>query len=406
MRLFRVLAFDVFTGSKAVNYLKLRLGYSTSAHFPEPYNTRSSLNITTNAFVDYAGNVINVGSIPNRLPNPNLKPELLREVEGGIEGKFFDSRVSLDFTAYFRTSQDQILDRQLDPSTGSTVTQINAGSVDNKGIEVSLGLTPVRTKDWNWDLNGIFTLNRSKVHDLPTDTKQIQIGGYSNLGTFAIEGEPLGVIQGNYVQKDTKTGMDVVDDNGYYLGSADIGIIANPTPDFKLTGVSTLSYKNFSFRMQWDYTQGGQMWSNTVRTMLARGLTKDTDFDRLLPLILPNSVKQDGSVNDYQQSATNMFFNNYGFGPSSTAIWDATVVRLREVSFTYSLPASLLTKTPFGSVSFVASGTNLFYYAPNFPKYTRFDPESNSLGVSNAKGLDFFAGPSSRRVGGSIRITF
>ncbi len=282
-------AFNGLKASKTINYLKLRLGYSTSAHFPDPFNTRSSLNITTNAFVDYAGNIINVGSIPNRLPNPNLKPELLQEVEGGVEGKFLDNRISLDFTAYFRTSKDQILDRQLDPSTGSTVTQINAGSVDNKGIEVNLGITPVRSKDWTWDLNGIFTLNRSKVHDLPSDTKQIQIGGYSNLGTFAIEGEPLGVIQGNYVQTDSKSGKFIVDDNGYYLGSSDIGIIANPTPDFKLTGVSTLSYKNFSFRMQWDYTQGGKMWSNTVRTMLARGVTKDTDFDRLLPYILPNS---------------------------------------------------------------------------------------------------------------------
>ena len=399
-------AIESLKGSKAINYLKLRVGFSTSAHFPDPYNTRPSLAIATNAFVDLNGNVVNVGAIPNRLPNPNLKPELLKETEAGIEGKFWDNRISLDLTAYYRTSTDQILDRQLDPSTGSTVTQVNAGSVDNKGIEAGLGVTVFRNKDWTWDLNGVFTLNRSKVHDMPDDIKQIVTAGFTNLGTFAINGQPLGVLQGNYRQVDAKTGKYIVDDNGYYLGSSDIGIIGDPNPKYKLTGISTLTYKNISFRMQWDYTHGGVIWSNTVRTMLSRGLTKDTDFDRKLPYILPNTVKSDGSPNDYQQSVDNIYFNAIGFGPSDVTTWDATLIRLRELSVSFSLPARLLDKTPFGSISLVLTGNNLWYLAPNFPKYTRFDPESNSLGVTNYKGLDLFAGPSARRYGGSIRVTF
>lgn len=399
-------AIESLKGSKAINYLKLRIGYSTSAHFPEPYNTRPSLTISTNAFVDAGGNVYNIGAIPNRLPNPNLKPELLRETEAGIEGKFWDNRISLDLTAYFRTSTDQILDRQLDPSTGSTVTQVNAGSVDNKGIEAALGLTVVRNRDWNWELSGILTVNKSKVHDIPDEIKQIVTAGFTNLGTFAINGQPLGILQANYRQVDEKTGKYIVDDNGYYLGSSDIGIIGDPNSKYKLTGISTLSYKNISFRMQWDYTHGGQMFSNTARTMLSRGLTKDTDFDRKLPYVIPNSVKQDGTPNDYQQSVDNIYFNAYGFGPADVAVYDATLIRLRELSLSFSLPAKALEKTPFGSISLVLTGNNLFYLAPNFPKYTNFDPESNSLGVSNYKGLDFFAGPSSRRYGGSIRVTF
>ncbi len=400
-------AIEALKSSKTINYLKVRLGYSTSAHFPDPYNTRPSLAITTNSFVDATGNVVNTAAIPNRLPNPNLKPELIKEVEAGIEGKFFNSRLSVDLTGYFRTANNQILERQLDPSTGSTSTFVNAGAVDNKGIEANIGVTVISSADWQWDLNGIFTLNRSKVHDLPSDIKQIQTGGYSNLGTFAIEGQPLGIIQGTFIQVDSSKGNKyIVDNNGYYLSSADIGIIADPNPSYKLTGVSTLSWKGFSFRMQWDYTHGGRMWSNTVRTLLARGLTADVGTDRKTPLILPNAVKQDGTPNDIQQSVNNIYFNNLGFGPSSSAIWDATLVRLRELSLSYSLPKRFLDKTPFGSVSLTFSGTNLFYYAPNFPKNARFDPESNSLGVSNAKGLDFFAGPSSRRFGGSIRVTF
>ena len=107
-------AIEALKHSSALNYLKIRLGYGTSAHFPTPYNTRASLNLTTNAFIDPNGNVINTASIPNQVPNPNLKPELLREVEAGIEGRFFDNRINLDLTGYSRSAKNQILNRQLD----------------------------------------------------------------------------------------------------------------------------------------------------------------------------------------------------------------------------------------------------------------------------------------------------
>jgi len=399
--------FDFLKDSKAVNYLKLRASYATTAHFPDPYNTRSYLSLVTNAFVDKSGNVINTGAIPPRVPNPNLKPELIRELEAGIEGRFFNNFLTIDVTGYSRTAKDQLLDRQLDASTGYNKTTINAGSVDNKGIEAVVTIVPVRTQDWRWELTGNFTLNRSKVHDMPSDIKQIQTGGYSGgPGTFAINGKPLGIIQGSYAQVDAKTGKKIVDANGYYLGSSDIAQIGDANSKYNLTGISTLSWKWISLRMQWDYTRGGSMWSNTARTMLSRGVTKDTDFDRTQPYIIPNTVKQDGTVNDIQQSVDNIYFNAYGFGPSSVAVWDATIIRLRELSLALSLPAKLIKNTPFGTASLSFSGTNLWYLAPNFPKHTRFDPESNSLGVGNAKGIELFSGPSSRRMGASLRLTF
>jgi TonB-linked SusC/RagA family outer membrane protein len=400
-------AIDALKGSAAVNYLKMRVGYSTSAHFPDPYNTRASLSLATNAFVDKNGNVINVGAIPNRVPNPNLKPELIKEAEAGLEGTFFNKRITLDATVYFRTASNQILDRNLDASTGYTVTAINAGAVDNKGIELALGYKIINNKDWMWQIDGIYTVNRSKVHDMPDDIKEIQTSGYGGgIGNYAINGQPLGILKGSFVQIDPKSGKQEVDANGYFLGAPGVTILGDPTPKYKLTGVSTLNYKSFSFRMQWDYKQGGKMFSNTVRTMLARGTTKDTDFDRTLPFIIPNTVKQDGTPNDIQQSVDNIYFNAYGFGPNSVTIYDATVIRLRELSLSYSLPSSILKKTPFGSATFSISGNNLWYYAPNFPKYVRFDPESNSLGVTNASGIDLFAGPSSRRMGASLKIQF
>lgn len=410
-------AFESLKGSKMVNYLKIRGGYATSANFGSPYGTRNVLNISTNVFEDRVGTIINSNSISNRLANPNLKPELIGEIELGIEGKFIDNRVSLDLTFYRRLSEDQILDRQLDPSTGFTVTSINAGNVQNKGVELGLGVIPIRNKDWKWELTGNFTLNRSKVSHLPDDIKQIVIDGFSNEGLFAINGQPLGVIQANYVVRiDPKTGVRtgnpndgtrLVSPNGDYVGSTEIGIIGDPTPDFKLAGISELSYKGFSFRMQWDWTQGGDMLAYTPGTLVGRGLTKDTDFDRQLAIILPG-VQADGSPNTVQISASQAYFNNWSgfFGVQDLIVYDATNIRLREASFSYAVPSNVLKKTPFGSISVTVSGQNLWYNAPNFPKYVNFDPEVSSLGVSNVRGLEYLAGPTSRRLGVSLRATF
>lgn len=410
-------AFENLKNSRMINYLKLRAGYSTSANFGVPYSTRPVLNISANVFNDRVGTIISANSIGNRLENPDLKPELLSEIEVGLEGRFINNRVTMDLTFYRRTSDDQILDRALDPSTGFTVISINAGSVRNQGIELGLGYTVVRTKDWNWQLDGNFTMNRNKVSGLPDDIKQIVIDGFSNEGLFAINGQPLGVIQSSYTAKiDPKTleasknpleGVRLVNASGDYVSSNEIGIIGDPNPDFKLTGISTLGWKGFSFRMQWDWTQGGDMLAYTPGTLVGRGLTKDTEFDRLLPIILPG-VKADGTPNDVQISASQAYFNNYSgfFGMADLITYDATVIRLREASLSYSLPTSLLAKTPFGGISITVSGQNLWYRAPNFPKYVNFDPETSSLGVSNVRGLEYLSGPTSRRFGASLRVTF
>ena len=394
--------------NKVLNYVKLRAGYATSANFGRPYSTRNQLITSTNQFLDRSGTVINTNSISDRLANPNLRAELLSEIEFGIEGRFFNNRMNLDFTFYNRNSKDQILDRDLDPSTGFGVTSINAGSVRNRGIEIGAGYTVIRGKDWRWQLDGNFTLNRSMVSGLPDDIKQIVIDGFSNEGLFAINGQPLGVIQATYTLKDDKTGQRVTDDNGKYISSGEIGIIGNPIPDFKTTAISTLSWKGLSFRMQWDYTKGGDMLAYTPGTLLGRGITRDTEFDRTLPLILPGVNQTTGQPNDVQISASSAYFDNLSgfFGMQDLIVYDATVIRLREASLSYTLPTQWINKTPFGAVSVNFSGQNLWYNAPNFPKYVNFDPETSSLGVSNVRGLEYLTGPTSRRYGFSVRVTF
>lgn len=393
--------------NKNINYLKFRVGYSTSANFPPPYATRTSLFVASKVFVSSTGNSINVNSIPNLLPNSNLKPELLKETEVGAEGKFFSNRLSVDLTLYQRVASDQILRRDLDPSTGYTAQQINAGKVTNKGIEIQLGVTVFENKNWRWQVEGLYTLNKSMVSDIPDYLPQVNTAGYSNEGTFAKNGYALGVIMSNYFQRDPKTGQRLVGTDGNYINSNDIGVIGDPNPLYKLTGISTLSYKSFSFRMQWDYTQGGQMFSGTAGALLGRGVTKDTEFDRAASYILPG-VLEDGRPNNIQISSSQAYYGNSitNGAADESAIFDATCIRLREASLSYSIPARYLSKLPFGSISLSLSGTNLWYYAPNFPKYIHFDPEASGLGVSNGRGLEFLSGPSARRMGASIRVTF
>jgi TonB-linked SusC/RagA family outer membrane protein len=397
-------AIAALQNNKYINYLKLRVGYSTSAGFPDPYQTRSALGISTRTFLDRSGTPVNTNSVSGTLPNPDLKPELQTEVEAGVEGKFLKNRLTLDLTLYNRISKDQLLSRDLDPSTGFSSIKINAGQVDNKGVEMALGYTFVQNKSWNWKVDALWSINKSMVSNIPADLKEIVYAGYTDLGNFAINGQPLGVIKGYYWEREAKTGQKIVSATGDYVSSQNIGIIGDPNPNYRLTGISNLTFKGVTFRMQWEYTCGGDMYSSTARSLIARGVTKDTEFDRAAPYLLPG-VDASGNPNRVQTSATQAFFNN-GFGPTESGIFDATVIRLRELSLSYSLPEKLLAKTPFGAVSFQLSGSNLWYNAPNFPKYTHFDPETNGLGVSNGKGLEFISGPSSRRIGASLRITF
>ncbi|MBS1919458.1 MAG: SusC/RagA family TonB-linked outer membrane protein [Bacteroidetes bacterium] len=400
-------AFQSLKNNNVLNYLKLRIGYSTSANFPPPYSTRPYLYTSTRVFLTNSGQSINVNAFASQLPNPNLKPELLKETEAGLEAKLFKDKISVDFTVYQRVANDQILNRFLDPASGYLTQQINAGKVTNKGIEIALGITPISNKDWKWHLDGLFSTNKSMVSGLPEDQKSVNISGYSNEGTFAINGQPLGVIMASAFEKDPKSGQWVVGSDGNYIAANDIAIIANPNPKYNLTGITTLTYKGISFRMQWDYVHGGTMFSGTAGALLGRGVTRDTEFDRYAAYILPG-VDENGQPNRVQLSTSGAYYNNTlpNGAPDESAVFDQTCIRLREASFSYSFPAKLLRKLPIGSLSITLSGNNLWYNAPNFPKHVHFDPDVSGLGVSNGRGLEFLTGPSARRMGASLRITF
>ena len=391
--------------SRTINYLKLRAGYATSASFPLPYQTRPTLTLLTNNFSTRGGTTVNSNTISTTLANPNLKPELLEEFEVGLESRLWNNRITVDFTTYYRKSSDQILSRPLDASTGFETTTINAGDLINKGIELGIGLTAISGKNWRWQIDWNFTKNVSEVQNLPDQISEVQTGGlFSNIGNYAINGQPFGIIKGSYWTRDQKSGQLIVGQDGYYIAATDTRIIGNPNADYRTSIINTVGWKGFEFRMQWDYSKGGVIYANSVNTLLGRGLAKATDVDRTLPIILPG-VTQDGLPNTFQTSIDRAYFNTF-LGAAEQFLYDATFVRLREMSVSYYLTKDQLGKLPFGSMQFTLSGQNLFHYAPNFPEGSNYDPESSSGGVSKTRGFEFMTGPQSRRWGGTIKLTF
>ncbi|NQZ42899.1 MAG: SusC/RagA family TonB-linked outer membrane protein [Flavobacteriaceae bacterium] len=394
----------------ALGYLKFRAGYGTSAGFPDQnsdsYPVANRLSLDTQDFQDNTGTNIVSNSTGLTLGNPNLKPEQVSEIELGIESRWWDNRISLDVSVFQRTTTDLIVSQPLDPSSGFFRTNTNVGEIKGEGIEIDLGLNLIRSEDngFNWNTNINFTANETEVTDLGNDTDLIVYSGFGNLGNAAIEGEPLGVIYGSRVLRDAEGNL-VVNAAGDYVQDSQDGVIGDPNPDWVANMINTLSYKNFSLGFQLNYTQGGDIYSSTIATLLGRGLITET-LDRENTFILQGVQQSDGRVNDVQINNSDYYFNNILFGPSELQVYDATVIRLQEVSLGYSLPQKFLDKTPFGSLSITLSGQNLWWDAVNTPDGANFDPNVSGTGVGNGFGFDFLNGPSSRRYGLSVKASF
>ncbi|WP_430930950.1 SusC/RagA family TonB-linked outer membrane protein [Robiginitalea biformata] len=400
-------AFDGLSSPGGINYLKIRGGYGESAGFATGYPTSVDLFLNTQNFVDQDGAFVVSNTVSNTLANPNIKPERYAEYELGLEGRFFNF-LTLDVSAYKRFTNDLIVNRPLGPATGGTTIQTNVGEIEGEGLQIDLGAALVQTEDFSWNVNANFNTNQSTVTDLGEDTDIIVYAGFTNLGNAAIEGEQLGVIVGSRIQRN-ENGEFVVDSNGNYISeevdeNGRLPVIGNPTPDFILNVGSDLNYKGFNLSFLFNHQQGGDIYSQTVATLLGRGLIADTD-NREATFILPG-VSTDGSPNTVAINNSAYYFSNVLFGPSELQIYDATTLRLQEVSLGYSVPSKYLDKTPFGSLSFTVSGFNLWYKAFNVPESSNFDPNVAGIGVGNGQGFDYLNGPSSKRYGFSIKASF
>jgi TonB-linked SusC/RagA family outer membrane protein len=410
-----------------LSFGKFRAGYTRVGNEATPYQTQTVYiaNPVLGAGASGTGTIASpfagqsTLTESDLLANSLLKPEFITELELGTELQFFNNRIGLDITYYNKISTSQIFTVNAVPSSGYTQKVINLGKSSNEGIEIGLSATPVKALNGlTWTLSSAFTMNRNIVRDIGNLT-ELPYGGFSDLGSVHIAGQPYGQIRGSTYAKDDEGNILVNPNTGKPILSGKTAAIGNPNPDFILGITNSLSYKGITLSALFDWKKGGDMYSFTAYELLSRGVTKDTE-EREAILVGPgvlgdvNTLKPilDGEgkkiPNNIGIAVADYYFTG-GFGPGGAAevnVFDATVFRLREVSLGYQLPKKWLDKTPFGSAYLSLSGRNLWYLAPNFPKHLNFDPEVSSLGAGNSQGFDFIGIPTTRRLGVNLRFSF
>ncbi len=390
--------------SNVLNYLKVRAGIGNSAGFPNPYSTRNILNQSARGWLNSSGAAVQTHSVDNFLGNPNLLPERIQETELGLEGRLFKNRINFDLTVYRRDTRNLITNSPLDPATGFTSTAINVGKLRNDGIELTLGGNVMKRGAFAWDVNVNYSRNRPIVMDLGGTIQQVQVTGFgSALGNYAIVGRPFNMILGNGFRRNEK-GEFLIDSQGYLQATATPIELGDPNPQF-LSGLNnTFTYRGFALDFLITYRHGGAMYASTAGALMGRGMI-DTGFDRAQTLIFPG-VKADGTPNDIQITASDVTFNNLYFFGDEGRVFDGSTVRLQEVSLSYSIPKKVLAKLPFKGASVSLTGNNLWYRALYMPKDLNFDTDNLGLGVGNGLGFEFLTGPSSRRMGGTLKLNF
>jgi TonB-linked SusC/RagA family outer membrane protein len=420
---------------RALSFLKLRAGWSEVGNDTGPYQLEAvylinSFLITNPSptaqlpFTPTGGVTVPGASLSAIARDPNLKPERTKEVEVGLESAFIDDRIELDVTLYKREARDQIAGVSVPEESGYIQLFTNFGRVSNKGIEVGLGLTPVLTQSgFRWYLYGTFTHNKNVVEELTEGVEEIQIEPGTSFANGVIPvmqpGQEYGLLKGSVDDRDQDGNLLINPANGMLIGALENAIIGNPNPDFIVGITNTFDFKGFTLNAVFDWKQGGDLFSNTVNSMLGRGVLAFQE-DRETPMIIPGVY---GDPNTHEPirnengekipNQTMVEVNTLYFGRTFAAnsadewaVFDATVFRLREVSLAYSFPESLIGNTPFGDITLSVIGRNLWYTAPNFPNDTNYDPEVNAFGASNKQGIEWSATPSVRRIAFNLSLTF
>ncbi|WPP52254.1 SusC/RagA family TonB-linked outer membrane protein [Catalinimonas niigatensis] len=430
--------------SKVLDFAKIRAGLATSGNDLDAYLTQTvyltNSGLGNNiASIDFPFRNNNVQSLSNTIGNNGLRPEFTTEFEVGTELRFFNNKIGIDFTYYDRWTRDQIVPIDVAPSSGYWYSIANIGQVSNKGIELGVDLTPVSTPGgFIWNIYSAFTRNRNTVDEIGNGLTEIFVGGYGNdVRIVHREGEAYGQILGSVAARHTDGQLLIDPNTGKLITKTEFEVIGDPNPDFILGVTNTLSWKGFSLNVLLDWRKGGDMYSDSYGQIYGRGLTTETIPDgprgREVTLVIPGVLGDPSSQtaltdendqvipNGTQLTVNDWFFiNTFGSaGPNEFLVFDASTIRLREVTLAYELPQGLLERTPFGSASLALTGRNLWYEAYNFPNSLNFDPETNSLGAGNvnnlgagsdgsgnAQGIDFGVVPTTRRFGINLRLTF
>lgn len=426
--------------SKAVNYLKIRGGWSQVGADANPYQLATVFTSET----AFNGNPLQSSSTIGM--NPNLKPEKTSSIEAGFEAAFGDNRLYLDFTYYKTDSRNQILKLATTAASGYTSQVRNAGHIRNRGYEIQLGAVPIQTSKgfrWNLDLN--YGANSSKVVKLDDEGLITSYQLYSSgIQILASVGEAYGTLFGTSYVRDAN-GNVVVDANGLPKISTTNKTLGKFTPDWTGGISNTFSYRSLSLSFLIDASVGGSIFSNTNKTgkytgVLANTLSgRDAEHGGLwyytdamgnnvrLPEspsysvssdglyyaqvngqstrvyqdgIMVEGVTESGSKNEEVVSAEKYYHRIYSIAEAN--VYDASYVKLREVALSYRLPRLWTQKLHLQEASVTLTGRNLWTIYKSVPN---IDPES-ALTTGNAQGVEAYSLPTTRSFGVNLSVKF
>ncbi|WP_029904322.1 SusC/RagA family TonB-linked outer membrane protein [Prevotella sp. 10(H)] len=404
-----------------LNYLKVRLAYGKTGKDANWYLISNEYQ-PTKIILGFGNLNFPLNGVPgltmgNTRGNDNLKPEITREAEFGFDLRLFDSRLTVDFAYYDRNTKDQIIAATQPFETGYSLYTRNVGEIQNRGVEVSLGIVPVRTKDWNWNLGVTFAKNNSEVKKLwEVDGKKINeyvLTSAYQVDFVAEVGKPLGVFKVPKVQRSEDGRIVVSSSSGLPLiVSGEKEEVGTSAPDFTMGFVNRVTWKNLTFGAVIDWRSGGEFWSNTAEMMTWNGNATATMYNERQPFVVPNSVKLvGGKYVDNDVPVT--WENTYAYYNHSSNyymyrdfILPKGYVKLREVSLTYNFPKNLISKLGIVKELEVAViGRNLLMWTPKANNFV--DPEATNYGNDITSELgEFTAAPTTRSIGGSIKVTF
>ncbi|MEL7002083.1 MAG: TonB-dependent receptor, partial [Bacteroidota bacterium] len=408
--------------SNILSFGKVKAAYATVGNDATPFLTSTTFVVPT-----YGNNVAQVTfpfngsaafSQSNIRGNDRLKPEETTSFEVGANIGLLDNRINIDFTYYDQETEDQILNLQLPSSTGFSSFTTNAGSISNSGIEVVINAEVLKSGDFTWNSILNFSRNRNKVNELAEGLDATFLSGFNGAESSAVEGEPLGVFRGTPYARDPETGNLLVLGEGLNRGtlfnSTDFEVIGDPNPDWNASFINQLSYKGLSLGFQFDMQKGGDLWSNTIGFASVLGAIEETAVDRDQPRVIPGVLVDaagDFILDDAGQKITNniqvdaqTYWRSISGSFFEGSVFDASYIRLREVTLGYALPKNLLDNTPFKTFNISLSARNLWTYAPNLGKH--IDPEVANAPGALGRGLEWNSSPGLINYGVNVKFTF
>ena len=396
---------DAFNINKDIlSYGKLRAGISRTARDADPYLVFQAYRKAeygdgfvpglTFPFNNELGTFVGY-KVANTWNDPDLKPEFTTEYEVGTELRFLRNRIGLEFTYFENKNTDGIIKLRVSPTSGAAISIENTGKTSSKGIEAGLKVIPIKTKDFNWEVNFNFSRIRSLVEETHPKTDRIYMGGFSgNPAIYAVKGERYGSIVGSAYMRDANGNILVGSNGRPMLQSGQV--LGHVEPDWTGSVGTSLKYKGVYLTAQLDIRQGGYLFNGTEELLDYYGVSAKT-LERESGTIVFPGVTSAGAPNT---TAVAVNQNYYGSLPTEAYVYKNNWVKLREISLGYSFrPAGF---DFIRSIDIGVFGRNLFLWT----KVPHIDPESSSFGTGNAQGVSRFAFPSTRSFGVNLKVQF